>query len=171
MIVNFECLIQGVSNVIQVVKDLKQGSKSTSDSKFRFVLISSCLVSPRNTFHPARIALNLIRWRLMDKKFAGEEALRKSGIPYTIVRPGGLKNTPRGKERLVVGQGDCQTMTGISRADVAAVCVACLSSPAALASTKNTTFELTTAPAGSHGRVEGLEDQLSQLLSGLEPDS
>lgn len=101
----------------------------------------------------------------MDKKYAGEVALRESGIPYTIVRPGGLKNTPRGKQRLVVSQGDNQSVSTVSRSDVAAVCVACLE----MASTKNVTFEVTTAsPATSP--VEGVDQQLAKVLSGLKPD-
>jgi hypothetical protein len=35
---------------------------------------------------------------------AGEEKLRKSGTPYTIVRPGGLSNEPAGKAQLVAAQ-------------------------------------------------------------------
>ena len=35
---------------------------------------------------------------------AGEEVLRRSGVPYTIVRPGGLSNDPAGQAQLVVAQ-------------------------------------------------------------------
>ena len=34
---------------------------------------------------------------------AGEELLRHNGISYTVVRPGGLKNTPAGEEHLIAG--------------------------------------------------------------------
>ncbi len=58
-------------------------------------------------------------------KAAADEALRASGLEYTIVRPGGLTDEePSGRvqigERLPRGQ--------ISRADVAAVLLACLDS-------------------------------------------
>jgi uncharacterized protein YbjT (DUF2867 family) len=59
-------------------------------------------------------------------KFEADEALRASGLDYTIVRPGGLTDDPgTGQvsiaERLDRGQ--------IPRADVAAVFVACLDDP------------------------------------------
>jgi uncharacterized protein YbjT (DUF2867 family) len=34
----------------------------------------------------------------------GENALRASGVPYTIVRPGGLTNKPAGQHGLVAGK-------------------------------------------------------------------
>lgn len=34
---------------------------------------------------------------------AGEQLLRKSGVPYTIVRPAGLTNEPAGRAQLVAG--------------------------------------------------------------------
>lgn len=52
--------------------------------------------------------------------------LRRSGVPYTIVRPGGLTSDPAGQTHLAVGQGDKQSGR-VARADVAAVCVAALS--------------------------------------------
>ena len=47
-----------------------------------------------------RMFLNSIRWGLMDEKLKGEDALRASGAPYTIVRPGGLTNQLAGKAKL-----------------------------------------------------------------------
>lgn len=57
---------------------------------------------------------------------AGEEVLRKSGLPYTVVRPGGLTNDPAGQVELVVAQGDSSSGR-VARDDVAAVAVAALS--------------------------------------------
>lgn len=54
-------------------------------------------------FHPVRVLLNNIRWSLMDNKFASEQQLRQAGIPFTIVRPGGLNNTPAGEQQLQAG--------------------------------------------------------------------
>jgi hypothetical protein len=54
-------------------------------------------------FYPVRVLLNNIRWSLMDNKFAGEQQLRQSGLPYTIVRPGGLGNGPAGTQQLQAG--------------------------------------------------------------------
>jgi uncharacterized protein YbjT (DUF2867 family) len=62
-------------------------------------------------------------------KAGADEALRASGLDYTIVRPGGLTDDPGTglvsvAERLPRGQ--------IPRADVAAVFLACLDSPATI---------------------------------------
>ncbi len=71
--------VQGVANTAEAAK--KVGAE-------RVVLVSSALVTPKNRFHPIRLILNNIRWGLMDSKYRGEELLRKSSVPYTIVRPG-----------------------------------------------------------------------------------
>jgi len=52
----------------------------------QFILVSSLCVS--RFFHP----LNLF-WLVLFWKKQAEEYLQKSGLPYTIVRPGGLKST------------------------------------------------------------------------------
>ncbi|CAA3024484.1 Hypothetical predicted protein [Olea europaea subsp. europaea] len=57
----------------------------------------------------------------------GEDVLRESGVPYTIVRPCALTEEPAGAE-LIFDQGD--NITGkISREEVARICVAALESP------------------------------------------
>lgn len=82
---------------------------------------------------------NVLVW-----KGKGEDAVRASGVPYTIVRPGGLTTKPGGQSGVRLEQGD--TGTGfISRGDVARVCVAALKFPAA----RNRTFELYSAPSSS----------------------
>ncbi|MGI9343095.1 MAG: SDR family oxidoreductase [Gammaproteobacteria bacterium] len=85
---------------------------------------------------------DVLKW-----KFKGEEALRASGVPYTIVRPGGLTNAPGGEKSVVFQQGDKEA-GAIPRADVAKVCVAALESSDAL----NKTFEINSGknpPTGS----------------------
>jgi uncharacterized protein YbjT (DUF2867 family) len=87
---------------------------------------------------------DVLKW-----KFKGEEALRESGVPYTIVRPGGLTNAPGGETGVVFQQGDKEA-GAIPRADVAKVCVAALESSDAL----NKTFEINSGknpPTGSLG--------------------
>ena len=78
----------------------------------------------------------------MDFKFAGEQLLRRSGVPYTIVRPGRLLDGPLHQAAQVVAQCNRQLKgAGSTRADVAAVCVL-----AALAARcRNCTFELNAA--------------------------
>lgn len=62
----------------------------------RFVLISSILVNGAamgQLLNPAYIFLNVFGLTLVAKLQA-ENYIRKSGINYTIVRPGGLRNEP-----------------------------------------------------------------------------
>ena len=62
----------------------------------RFVLISSILVNGAamgQLLNPAYIVLNLLGLTLVTKLEA-ENHIRKSGINYTIVRPGGLTDQP-----------------------------------------------------------------------------
>jgi uncharacterized protein YbjT (DUF2867 family) len=62
---------------------------------------------------------------ILAAKAAGEAAVRASGVPYTIVRPGGLADEPGGKLKVQFRQGD--TGTGrIPRADVATVAIQAL---------------------------------------------
>jgi uncharacterized protein YbjT (DUF2867 family) len=59
-------------------------------------------------------------------KFEADEALRASGLDYTVVRPGGLTDDEgTGEVRIAESTGRGQ----IPRADVAAVFVACLDEP------------------------------------------
>lgn len=133
------------------------------------VLVSSCLVSPHNLWHPIRIMLSSFRYGLMGAKYQGEEALRASGLPYTVVRPGGLKDDPAGRRPLVAAQGD-RSSGSVARADVAAVCVAALTDPAA----RGVTLELVAAKeggdAGGAGAVAPLAEQIAGLFKGLKPD-
>ncbi len=105
----------------------------------QFVLVSSMGVTHEDHVLN-KMFNNVLMW-----KFRGEEALRASGVPYTIVRPGGLINEPGGQKLIIFAQGDNGAGT-IPRADLASVCVAALSSPDVL----NKTFEVSSgksAPA------------------------
>ncbi|XP_077238990.1 uncharacterized protein At2g37660, chloroplastic-like [Tasmannia lanceolata] len=67
---------------------------------------------------------NILIW-----KRKAEQYLADSGIPYTIIRPGGLKDEEGGLRELLIGKDDellnTETKT-IPRADVAEVCVQAL---------------------------------------------
>ena len=70
---------------------------------------------------------------------------------------------------LAAGQGD-KSSGSVSRADVAAVCVAALTDPAA----RNVTLELHGAKPGAEGAapaVPPLAEQLHGLFQGLKPDA
>jgi uncharacterized protein YbjT (DUF2867 family) len=128
---------QGVSNlVVAAPKDLK-----------RFVFVSSCGILRKDK--PPFSILNA--FGVLDAKQKGEEAIIRSELPYTIIRPGRLIDGPYtsydlntllkaktgGKLGVVVGTGD--TLVGdTSRIDVASACVECLSNPA----TEGKVFEI-----------------------------
>jgi uncharacterized protein YbjT (DUF2867 family) len=98
-----------------------------------------------------RLFNNVLIW-----KGKGEEAVRASGVPYTIVRPGGLIDKPGGQAGVRLEQGDKGTGM-IPRADVARVCVAALNSAAA----RNRTFELYGAETPPDTDWDGLFGKLA----------
>lgn len=128
---------QGVSNlVVAAPKDLK-----------RFIFVSSCGILRKDK--PPFSLLNA--FGVLDAKQKGEEAIIRSGLPYSIIRPGRLIDGPftsydlntllkaktGGKLGVVVGTGD--TLSGdTSRIDVASACVECLDNPV----TEGKIFEL-----------------------------
>ncbi|MCG6137008.1 MAG: CIA30 family protein [Nostoc sp. LLA-1] len=134
------------------------------DSFPRFVLVSSAGVT-----RPGRPGINLDEEppavRLNDQlggiltwKLKGEDSLRESGIPYTIIRPCALTEEPGGKE-LIFEQGD-NIRGKISRDDVAELCVRSLhESPAS-----NITLEV----KSSENTVNSID--WHQLFSQLQPD-
>ena len=80
-----------------------------------FVLVSSLCVS--QLFHP----LNLF-WLILLWKKQAEEYIQKSGLTYTIVRPGGLKNE-NNSDTIVMQGADTLFDGSIPRQKVAQVCV------------------------------------------------
>ena len=103
----------------------------------QFVLISSRSVTqPDNPLN--KLFGNVLIWKLK-----GEDALRASGVPYTVIRPGGLTNGPGGNLDLVFEQGDTvRAQTTITRADLARIAVQALKYPEA----RNRTFETSAQP-------------------------
>jgi nucleoside-diphosphate-sugar epimerase len=98
----------------------------------RFVLVSSLLVNGAAVgqfLNPAYIILNLIGLTLIAKLQA-EKYIRQSGIDYTIIRPGGLKNDgPSGNT--VLKPEDTLFAGSVSRDTVAQVAVDSLLYPEA----------------------------------------
>lgn len=110
----------------------------------RLVLVSSGGVSkPTSAVY---LFLNLAANGIMDAKISGENKLRalyaapdvrSKNVGYTVVRPGGLtRDAALGVSSVELNQGDVKSGR-ISRADVAAICIESLDSPAAF----DTTFE------------------------------
>ncbi|KAF8108895.1 hypothetical protein N665_0104s0206 [Sinapis alba] len=108
----------GTVNLVDACK--KQGVN-------RFILISSILVNGAATgqiLNPAYIFLNVFGLTLVAKLQA-EKYIKRSGINYTIVRPGGLKNDPP-SGNVVMEPEDTLSGGSISRDQVAEVAVEAL---------------------------------------------
>lgn len=98
------------------------------------ILLSSVGVTQPDHF------LNKMMHNVLQWKLKGENYLRDSGLPYTIIRPGALSNEPGGKKPIKFVQGDPKGNNGvISRADVTRVIVNAMQDPNAI----NKTVEIT----------------------------
>ncbi|KAL0352945.1 UNVERIFIED_CONTAM: hypothetical protein Sangu_0875800 [Sesamum angustifolium] len=99
----------------------------------RFVHVSSAGVTRPDrpgldlSKQPPAVRMNKELGFILTYKLKGEDLIRESGIPYTIVRPCALTEEPAGAD-LIFDQGD--NITGkISREEVARICVAAIESP------------------------------------------
>ncbi|CAO2823414.1 unnamed protein product [Amaranthus hypochondriacus] len=113
----------GTLNLVEACR--KRGVK-------RFILISSILVNGAamgQLLNPAYIFLNVFGLVLIAKLQA-ENYIRKSGINYTIIRPGGLRNDPP-SGNIVMEPEDTLSGGSISRDQVAEVAVEALIHPEA----------------------------------------
>ncbi len=135
-----------------------------SATKPQFIHISSAGVT-----RPGRPGLNLeeeppaVRMNdqlggILTWKLRGEDAVRESGLSYTIIRPCALTEEPGGKA-LVFEQGD-NIRGKVSREDIAELCVQALEQPKAC----NLTFEVKEAESGNGSR------DWENLLSALKTD-
>ncbi|MBF2007652.1 MAG: CIA30 family protein [Chlorogloeopsis fritschii C42_A2020_084] len=131
----------------------------------QFILVSSAGVT-----RPGRVGINLDEEppavRLNDQlggiltwKLKGEDSLRASGIPYTIIRPCALTEESGGKE-LIFEQGD-NIRGKISREDVAEICVQVLKEPQA----RNVTLEV------KEGENKANSIDWQRLFANLQPDN
>ncbi|NMG19053.1 CIA30 family protein [Brasilonema bromeliae] len=108
----------------------------------QFVLVSSAGVTRPGRpginldEEPPAVKLNDQLGGILTWKLKGEDSLRESGIPYTIIRPCALTEEAGGKE-FILEQGD-NIRGKISREDVAKLCVEALQQTKA----SNVTFEV-----------------------------
>lgn len=158
----------------------------------RLVIVSSGGVSrPDSAIYKL---LNFAVKGVMEAKIQGEDAVREmyaspdvlqKNLGYTVIRPGGLLlDAPVGPANLELNQGDNKSGR-LPRADVASLCVQCLSSPDAF----DTTFECYEANSAKPVESVGLSNILkktdgtdfvsgkerrgktwSELFTGLERD-
>jgi len=97
---------EGTKNLVNAAK---------AEGVEQFVLVTSLCVS--KLLHPLNLFLGILVW----KKWA-EEYLQRSGLTYTIVRPGGLKNDDN-DDRIVMKGMDSLFDGSIPREKVAQVCI------------------------------------------------
>ncbi len=109
-----------------------------------FVFVSSLCVS--RFFHPLNLFFLILVW-----KKQAEEYLQRSGVPYTIVRPGGLLNEDNTKPVLMQG-ADTLFEGSIPRAKVAQVSVEALFQPEA----RNKVVEIIASSEASQKPLEEL---------------
>jgi uncharacterized protein YbjT (DUF2867 family) len=121
----FQVDYQGTKNLVDVAK---------ATGIEHFIIVSSLCTS--KFFHP----LNLF-WLILYWKKQAEIYLTNSGLTYTIVRPGGLKNEDNA-EAIVMSSADTLFDGSIPRTKVAQVCVESLMHPAA----RNKIVEIVTRP-------------------------
>jgi uncharacterized protein YbjT (DUF2867 family) len=126
---------EGTKNLVDVAKS--QGIE-------QFVFVSSLCVS--RFFHP----LNLF-WLILWWKQQAEHYLKSSGLNYTIVRPGGLKNEDNNNP-VVMSKADTLFEGSIPRQKVAQVCVESLYSP----QSQNKVLEIVSAPTATAKSWESL---------------
>lgn len=152
----FNVDFQGTVNLVELAK--QKGVK-------KIVLVSSIgadtLLNPLNLF-----------WGVLFWKKRAEEAIQRSGIDYTIVRPGGLKSKLRDNETsagniVMKGPGSfdirptmppTMEIGSILRKQVAEVCVAALVEPAA----SNKVVEVI-------ARGEAPERSMAELFESVQP--
>ncbi len=143
----------------------------------KFIMVSSCGVTRvgRKDLdlekEPPAVRMNDMLGGILTFKLKGEDALRASGVPYTIVRPSALTEEPLGAP-LTVSQGD--TLKGkIGRSEVAQLCASLLEIPGAA----GRTFEIaSTVPFsepfdGPAGGGPTPTRDWGALLGALRPDN
>lgn len=112
------------------------------------VLVSSMGGTDRSNFlntigvKPDGSGGEILIWKRKAEKY-----IAQSGLPYTIIHPGGLIDTPGGRRKIVAGVDDellKRTTRNIPRADVAEVCVQALLCPDA----RNLAIDIISEPEG-----------------------
>ncbi|KAI3521689.1 hypothetical protein L1887_11161 [Cichorium endivia] len=112
---------------------------------------------------------------VLRAKKAGEDSLRRSGLGYTIIRPGPLMEEPGGQRALIFDQGN-RISQGISCADVADICVKALHDSTARNKSFDVCYEYVAEPGKElYELVAHLPDKannyLTPALSALEKNT
>jgi len=159
-----------VGLVQKVIEDgmqsiVKAASALGPDKIRHIIMLSSCFVlRPSHASHKLQ---NMFQENIMIWRLKAENLLRKSGLRYTIIRPGNMEGEPypsspevfrleREREgpilprRYLIDQGD-QVVGDISRKDVALLCLLALQHSD---QTANTTFEAVLQPVDEQPQEE-----------------
>ena len=123
---------------------LKSMVDAAMDNDVKVLVITSSAGVTDEDNELNKFADNILIW-----KFKGEEYLRKSGLNYSIVRPGGLKpEIPGGQYGVYLSQGDDSRAGQISIEDVASVLIAAANNPDAHGKTYETFNYVARYPEG-----------------------
>ncbi|NLF29371.1 MAG: NAD(P)H-binding protein [Planctomycetes bacterium] len=127
----------GTVNLLQVLHD---------DGFTGRLLYMSALGTTR--WSPSAMALNLFKGNTLKWRRRAEEAIRRSGLDYTIVRAGVLTNEPGGRWPILITQRRLRMSLRhrISRDDVAEVILLALAHPAAGRTTFDVVWHPTSEP-------------------------
>ncbi|KAH6833274.1 high chlorophyll fluorescence phenotype 173 [Perilla frutescens var. hirtella] len=105
------------------------------------------------------------REQVLKAKKAGEDSLRRSGLGYTIIRPGPLVEEPGGQRALIFDQGN-RISQGISCADVADICVKALHDATARNKSFDVCYEYVAEPGKElYELVAHLPDKANNYLT------
>ncbi|XP_011087899.1 uncharacterized protein LOC105169238 [Sesamum indicum] len=105
------------------------------------------------------------REQVLKAKKAGEDSLRRSGLGYTIIRPGPLMEEPGGQRALIFDQGN-RISQGISCADVADICVKALHDSTARNKSFDVCYEYVAEPGKElYELVAHLPDKANNYLT------
>jgi uncharacterized protein YbjT (DUF2867 family) len=130
---------EGTKNLVNVAK-----SKNIE----QFILVSSLCTS--KLLHPLNLFWGILVW----KKWA-EEYIQRSGLAYTIVRPGGLMND-NNDDQIIMTKADQLFDGRIPRMKVAQVCVEAAKQPTA----RNQIVEIVAKPDMESRTIAQLFDNL-----------
>ncbi len=108
---------------------------------------------------PPAVRLNDQLGGILTWKLRGEDAIRSSGIPYTIIRPCAMTEEA-GNKNLIFDQGD-NIRGRVSREDIAELCVQALTYPEAC----NLTFEV------KQGDNDGGSQNWQELFASVKNDN
>ncbi|KAG8368657.1 hypothetical protein BUALT_Bualt15G0068400 [Buddleja alternifolia] len=135
--------------ILEYIKALPTGQETD------FILVS-CTGSG---IEPSR------REQVLKAKKAGEDSLRRSGLGYTIIRPGPLVEEPGGQRALIFDQGN-RISQGISCADVADICVKALHDSTARNKSFDVCYEYVAEPGKElYELVAHLPDKANNYLT------